>query len=757
MAALAAGAGTLISLAADVRPWASFALAATALAAGLGLRSLRGRRLFPWLLAALLFGFLGYASARDARPTDRQAARGELTGVVALEPVSQAEDSRVVLTLRDASCGGIPVDGRVRLYLYGTSDGLAYEYGDTVTLAGAKLTVPKGRTNPGGFDFDEYLWRHGVSYCASGSFSNMEVVGKRPSLTRALYRVRRALSEKIDVLYGEHADGMRAILLGDRTQMSDETYDDFKNAGIAHLIALSGLHVSCIAFLIGAALRLLPVPRAAVFAVTVAILCLYARMTGASPSVVRAVIMYALSALAGVCGYPSDVLTRLSLAFLIQLCVNPLLLADTGFEMSYFSVFSIACLAGLVRSLLGEEKGRRARPLVRRVRDALGASASVQIGTIPLVSSLFYSVPLLALVVNLIAVPLGLAAVVTGAVSVLLSLVWMPSARVAAVPGMAFWAVIKRLTALAAHIPFSTVAARAWPLALGCAYFLAVWLVSPYLGLSERARRFGALAFPILCACALALPRDVSDGLRVTFLDVGYGDSAVIDARGDVYVVDCGRDNGIAADYLTASGARVRGVFLTHPDVDHTGGVAEILRRYDSAKVYVPECWDRMDVSEALDDVLSDRRVRYLSAGDIVSIGEDAAVEVAWPPEDYAPEEDNDGCLVLRVRWENTSALFMADITDKNDALAALDCDVLKVAHHGSKYATTPEMLEIARPSLAVISVASNGYGHPTPEVLSRLEDAGARVYRTDERGAVIVDFERDGDARVTTVLPPPG
>lgn len=754
-AAFAAGAGTFVSLLIRIPAGIPLTLAAAALIAGPVLRIIRGKRMLAWALAALFLGFLGYASARDARPENRETARGDLAGTVALEPICQAGDARIVLTLRDATCNGIPVDGRVRLYLYGTTDAEAFEYGDRVTVADAKLTVPKGQTNPHGFDFDEYLWRHGVSFCASGSFSDIGEAEKSPSVTRALFRVKRFLSDKIDALYGEHAGEMRALLLGDRSQMSDETYDDFKNAGIAHLIALSGLHVTCIALLIGWALKLLPVPRWARVAITVLVLCLYARMTGSGPSVVRAVIMYALYALAGLCGYPSDLLTRLSLAFLCQLSVNPLILADAGFELSYFSVFSLACLGGLMRYLLGEKEDESGQKFISRVRQACSASASAQIGTLPLVSSLFYSVPLLSLPVNLIAVPLGLTAVFTGAASLVFAPVWMPLARAAAWPGCAVWAIIKRVTALVARFPFATVSARAWPVAIGGAYFLAVWLVSPYVRLPEKARRWGVWAFPLLCVCVLMLPKETSDGLRVTFLDVGYGDCAVIDARGDMYVVDCGRENGIAADYLTASGARVRGVFLTHPDVDHSGGAAEILRRYDYATVYVPECWDRMDVSGELDECLADRRVKYLCAGDRVALSKDAVAEVMWPPEDYCPEEDNDGCLVLRVVWENTSALFMADLTDQNDALAASDCDVVKVAHHGSKYATTKRMLDIASPDYAVISVSGNSYGHPTEDVLARLADAGAKVYRTDEGGAVTADFGPDGAVSIKTFLSP--
>ena len=219
--------------------------------------------------------------------------------------------------------------------------------------------------------------------------------------------------------------------------------------------------------------------------------------------------------------------------------------------------------------------------------------------------------------------------------------------------------------------------------------------------------------------------------------------------------MDCGKNNGVLADYLTASGARLRGVFVSHPDSDHAGGLSEILERFPYVTVYVPECWDRMNVGAKTDALLKDARVKTLCAGETLALNRETNVEILWPYEDFSPSKDNDGSLVLRLSYGETKVLFMADLTDKYDAQAAADCDVLKVAHHGSKYATTEEMLSLASPDYAVISVAPNSYGHPTPEVLGRLESAGAKVYRTDENGAVIMDFGLSGEISVHTILTP--
>ena len=716
--------------------------ALTALAQGMRKRN----GAFLCALIAVLFLFFGYAGARLAPPQNRAEAvgKGVLEGSVCQPPISQAENTRVVITLEDACLDGEPLPGRVRLYVYGVRDDGAFEYGQRLRVEKANVTVPKGVTNPFGFDFSAYLWRNGVALCASGSLENVETVGERASLTRSLYRLRRSLGQTVDRLYGEHAGIVRAILLGDRSQMDEETYDDFRASGIAHLIALSGLHVSVIAFLLGEILRALLIPRRLVSVLTAAALFLYARMTGMSASVVRAVLMYVYACAARECGYPRDMLTRIGFAFLIQLAFNPLILMDTGFQLSYLSVLGLVCIAPLFRA------AKRSR-----VREALASSAAAQIATFPLLASVFYEVPLFALPVNLLAVPMGLFAVFCGALSLLFSTVWIGFGKALALPARAIWSVITAVAHGTAKLPFAVVSMRAWPLWAGIAYFAAVGLLSPYFGIRERARRYGLWILPVLCAVVLLLPKNASDGLRVTFLDVNYGDSAVIDARGDVYAVDCGKMNGVLADYLTASGARLKGVFLSHPDSDHTGGLGEVLNRFPYATVYVPECWDRMNVSAETDALLRDARVKTLCAGDAVSLNRETNIEILWPQEDFTPREDNDGSLVLRLSYGETTVLFMADLTDKYDAQAAADCDVIKVAHHGSKYATTAELLETATPEYAVISVAPNSYGHPTPEVLGRLSEAGTKVYRTDTCGAVIMDLGLAGEVGVRTILTP--
>ena len=148
------------------------------------------------------------------------------------------------------------------------------------------------------------------------------------------------------------------------------------------------------------------------------------------------------------------------------------------------------------------------------------------------------------------------------------------------------------------------------------------------------------------------------------------------------------------------------------------------------------------------------RNITFLTAGDTVSLSSSVYAEVLWPTMDLKLKDDNSGSLVLNVVYNGYSVLMMADLQDKYDAQACKDADTVKIAHHGSKNATTAAMLDIVTPEIAIISVGNNGFGHPTKEVLDRIANVNATVYRTDELGAITMDIFPDGSTQISTVLP---
>ncbi len=699
------------------------------------------------MFISLTLIFAGYAKISGERPANLAAGKFDIKGTVCDKAEYRNDYGRASFTLECSSLGGEKFNGKIRVYIYASPDANAFPHGRTLLIKGANVTVPDGRTNPQGFDYAAYLWKDGISLCASASLESVETVADENTLFRRLYAVRDSLSGRIDELYANNPDVMKALLLGERSELSDDTYSDFKDAGIAHLIALSGLHVSCMAIMLEFMLCLICVPKRAAAFITTAALILYALMTGMSASIVRAVIMYAALGAAREFGCPSDALTRLSLAFVIQVSINPLVLTDAAFQLSYASVFSLSAITDLFmfrrrrKSALGE--------LAYDIRSALASTTAAQAGTLPIVATLYNAVPVYATFVNMLTIPIGMAALYIGAFSLGASFASMRAGVFIARIADGVWSGIRLLCGFVADLPVSVYNMRSWSFIEGLCFYAALVAVSAFVGLKKRTRRWGLAALAIIAIIVLAIPINATNGLTITFLDVGNGDSAVVNARGNAYVIDCGRANGVCSDYLVSMGADVKGVFVSHADADHSGGLSEVLERYDNAVLYLPECWEDMEVGDGIKKAMRNENTAYLSAGDRVELDYDIYVEVLWPYEGFEPSDDNDGSLVLRVVYGDSSALFMGDLPDPFDMMITADCDVLKVSHHGSKYATTAEFLETATPHFSIISVGANAYGHPSDEVIARL--SGSTVLRTDLEGAIMVKMMPNGDLEYTT------
>lgn len=760
--ALFALAGCLIALNSSLSAWVFIASSVLAAVCALLIRRKKHAAVLLVLFSVMLL-FSAYTVFRDQRPVLTVNKKGYVSGTVSNNPLYQPDKKRTVVHLDDMTIDGECFPYKAYVYVYGNNEDKLYEYGQTLYMPEAGLWIPDGQTNPDGFDFNSYLWRKGIAVCASSSVSKIEVVSEKASLTRSLYRFCGFLSERFERLFPNNAGVMRALLLGDRSGLDDETYESFQETGIAHLVALSGLHVTCVAALFEFLLMIFLIPAKPRGWITVVCIFLYVRMTGASASLMRAAIMYTLVVLGRFSGYPSDLLTRLSFAFLIQLFINPLTIQDTGMQLSYLSVLSMALMAKPIRGIFPYLKSKRADgesiPIVfyNNIMDAASSSAAIQLGTLPSMAKLFHSVPVLSVPVNLFVVPMGLFTVYIGAAALILSFASMDAAITLGKAADLVWTGILFLTGWVSEFSFNMMNARAWSAWAMVAYFVLMALASPFVTNVRRASSVRASLVGIMAVVMLLWPAPVHRGVEIVFLDAGYADSCVVLAENNAYVYDCGKDNEITADYLTGSGANVKGIFISHPDIDHAGGIGEIVKRYPDAEIYVSECWNRMETGALVQNALSDKSLHYLKTGDTVTLSDGVEAHVVWPDAGFTPKEDNDGSLVLRIVYGQGSALLTGDITERVDKYVSVDADILKVAHHGSKKATSETFLSAVTPEVAVISVSSNGHGHPTEEVLARLRNINCGVYRTDICGAITVTMGKDGTYQIKTKLPAGG
>ena len=720
--------------------WPAAALAALG-AGALGLLLLRGawrgRTVLAALGAALALGWsIGYARLvvlpNESLVGSTEKVRLELCGYAAETKYGAKATVRVL---------GRGLRGKA--VYYGDADLLALEPGAQV----ADSVLFNSATAPSGDGSHIRNFTAKGVYLLLYSRGEPEYEkGEAGALRYAPQRMAKRLGETIEALCGERTGGfLRALLLGDKRYLDEEDSVNLSEAGLYHITAVSGLH--CM-FLVELLDRLLKkrTHRRVRCAVTLPLLALYALVTGASPSILRACGMIAMTQLAPLFRRESDRPTALGFALLLILLKNPYAIASISLQLSFSAVAGMLWLTPKLT-----ERARAKGRIVRFVRTSLAATLGALAFSTPLSAYYFGTFSLISFLSNLLCLWAASFAFGFGLAGTLLALFVPPLGRIVMLPAELGARYVLLVSGLLEELP------------LHALYFntalSVLWLVYVYalLAVCAAARRgkyrwwaAGVLAVAMLFVTARVNALRFERGpLYVTALDVGQGESVVFLSRGHAALVDCGSSNsyisagGIAADYLMSAGLnRLDAVVLTHYHDDHANGLAELLARLDVDALYLPDIAEE-DGEKSRVLALAERYgvpVRYVTAQTDLPLG-DAALTL-YPPVGVG------GANELGLTVLGSAGAFDTLITGDMDSgteqallesYALPDVEVLLVGHHGSRYSTSEELLDAVTPEVGVVSVGNNSYGHPTRDALLRLADAGADVYRTDLQGNISI------------------
>lgn len=536
-----------------------------------------------------------------------------------------------------------------------------------------------------------------------------------------------------------------ALLLGDTTGLDYGTLTDLKVSGIRHIVAVSGLHISIFyGFLSALTFR----RRNLTAIVGIPVLLLFAAMAGFTPSVTRACIMVGLMMLATAFRKEYDGGTALGFACLVMLLVNPYVITSAGFQLSVASVAGIFLFAQPIRqwmhSLLGEPRGKSIPARLNRwFCSGVSVSLSAMTMTTPLCAWYFGTVSLVGVLTNLLTL-WAVTIVFYGIIWVcILSLVFSGAARLLA--WLVSWLIryILLVARVLARLPMSAVYTQSG--------YIIYWLLFTYILLAvflltKKRHPFrmlccGALGLGLALVCSWAEPW--TDACRVTALDVGQGQCLLFQSEGRTYLVDCGGDNSqdaadLAAETLLSMGiSRLDGVILTHYDADHAGGIPFLLHRVDTDVLLMPDV--EAETAETLAALVPEGTLRV---GQNATLDFDGGRITIFGT--ISSESTNENSLCVLFETENCAILVTGDRSTFGERLLLREnalprVDLLIAGHHGSKTSTSVELLEAVQPGVVFISVGEdNPYGHPSVEVLERLEQFGCTVYRTDENGTIV-------------------
>ena len=653
------------------------------------------------------------------------------------------------------------VSGRVLLRVYGLEPML--EFGDVIA-ADVYLTEPALPGNFGEFNYREYMKRQKIFLTDSIAINKLETVGHSEKINffAIIYCIKNKIIENIDKIYKTNPgiSLIKAIITGERSEMPQEITDIFQNAGVIHILAISGLHVGVIAAALFFLLNLLPkniTKDEFKYIIIIIILIGYAAMTGFRPSVSRAALMFSTVLLARYFNRPYHIYNSLYLSALIILFCQPLYLFDAGFLLSFSVTFSIVALAPIIEGKISF--------LPVYLRKLLSVSLSAWIGAAPLSAYFFYKISLISILANIVIVPLIGIILIVALLSTAVSFIFLPAAILIAMCNNFLIEILVTIGQKLSLFPFAY-KYMAQPEILSIIIYYAIVLFVFYTlhfwskyNFAGKRYRFWVIVscIYVLIAGNLFIPSPL---LAVHFINVGQGDciliqtsekrNILIDGGGSPYSdFDVGKN--IVIPYLRKEGInKIDIMFLTHPDLDHLEGLLPVLEEMRVDLVVDTGLKYQEENYLAFRSLIEEKKNTYYyqtRSGDLIKMSTELEFLILNPPKCsfYWDESDfNNNSIVLKLHYKNTDFLFTGDIEQNAETYllsnnSLLKSNILKVAHHGSNSSTGESFLNNVEPEIAIISVGKNNFGHPHPDVIKRLEEKCQKVLRTDFNGTILV------------------
>ncbi|NTW71583.1 MAG: DNA internalization-related competence protein ComEC/Rec2 [Eubacteriaceae bacterium] len=666
----------------------------------------------------------------------------EYTGKVISFPFIRGDNLQMVIRI-------YPPGGKtekVQCYIDTESLNKKVRYGDMLHIKGAAY-LPKGKRNPGGFDYRLYLKSLNIHTVIYAQGSTLKILGNNnPRFIDILASVREKMFHGMESsMETDNARFAKGVLFGERS-LDEEEEELFSKAGISHILSVSGLHVAYIYGFILFVLSRFKISGLWKLLIVAALLLVYSFLSGFSVSVIRSAGMAMLHQWTVVLNRKYDTLNAMFFIGLVSMLINPLVIFTAAFILSYSAVFAIAAFYPVFN-----DRFKFRNRHMESFKSLLFLTAAVQLFTLPVLAYLFNTFSVSALFLNLIAVPVsGMLLIVLLAMMPIMLAFPEFSYQLMVIPEM-MTKIIFSSTEIASQFSFYYLRVPAMRIPIAILFYGMLFMISGYFYLEYRKNRICTSA--ICTAVILWHLGGLAhwDTLTVTVIDVGQGDSILIEAPGDTDIlIDGGGyvgrkvgDDVVKKVLMFKNISELDLVICTHSHFDHSLGLVEILDDIKIDQIMVnsleTEGYERLIKNSFEYGVEVFESVQ----GTNLEVWDGLTLEILYPFKDSTYEDANNSSVVARLVYKEVSFMFTGDIGmsvegELTERYGNLKSDIIKIAHHGSGTSSLQEFIDAVDPSHAVISVGENNrYGHPADKTLEFLSERGIKYYRTDYAGAV--------------------
>ncbi len=655
----------------------------------------------------------------------------------------------------DFSYANKSFDDSVNIYVY-TDKTLVP--GDIVNVV-TRLSLPDIRRNSSDYNKALNFKIKKVDYYAYPYSIN--VTGHKNTIRSICAVIAEKVKDTVKAIYPQKEAGLLiAMLTGDRLDIDDDIYDLYRLAGIVHIIAISGLHISILA---GALLFVVSkLGKNLSTGIVMVFLLFYYIFTGGSISVTRAFIMMYIYLIGYIICRHYDMLSSAATACTLMLCINPYYLFDIGFQYSFTAVFAVALGVELLTHFKKKYK-KKLKPfysgkhkILMKLSELIFISFIVGIAVKPITIYYFHYVNLADLFVNLIAVAFTEFILVLGILSVAAGMIYINAGVFLGGAVYMLFKAIEIASKISVSLPFTFTLPHIPVYAVLAVYALYIFI---FFMLIDKIRNI----IPVIICVAIALSPLflVYRGFEADFIYIGQGDCTILRDEGKCYIIDAG-----SSYYAPKGGTLLRqleyynvksvdGVFISHMDYDHMGAVTEIADDIDIKSVYVGKSSAHGDNYDTLLNTAEEYSIdiKEIDSGYSENLTDKLKLELIYDDKNTA--DINNSSAVYKLDYDGHSILFTGDMD--SEALERLSesvnisADILKVPHHGSESSYSEKFLKAANPKLAVnFAGHNNSYGHPSPITTEGYESLGIPFLSTQSDGMVTVRID-DGGIRYKT------